>query len=114
MVGKSTCGRGETGRSRKAMPPASAIATVSSEVATGRRMKGSDRLIAVALRRLRQRLVPGRATGAPALEPRDEAGELEVDHRRRVQGEELAHEQSADDGDAQRPPQLAAGARAER
>ena len=36
MVGKSTCGRGDTGRTRKATPPASAMATVSSVVATGR------------------------------------------------------------------------------
>ncbi len=36
MVGKSTCGSGETGQERKATPPASAMATVSSVVATGR------------------------------------------------------------------------------
>src|SRR5580692_9539326 len=35
-VGKSTCGSGETGRIRKATRPASAIAMVSSVVATGR------------------------------------------------------------------------------
>src|SRR5579862_1742887 len=45
MVGKSTCGRGETGRKLNATAPASATATVKSVVATGRRMNGDDRLI---------------------------------------------------------------------
>ena len=36
MVGKSTCGSGDTGRMRKATAPASAMATVRSVVATGR------------------------------------------------------------------------------
>src|ERR1700720_1647625 len=47
MVGKSTCGSGETGRKLKATAPASATATVNKVVATGRRMNGDDRLIAV-------------------------------------------------------------------
>ena len=42
MVGKSTCGSGETGRRRNATAPASAMATVSSVVATGLRMNGSE------------------------------------------------------------------------
>src|SRR5579872_7174123 len=42
MVGKSTCGSGETGRIRNATTPASAIATVSSVVATGRCTKGEE------------------------------------------------------------------------
>ncbi len=41
MVGKSTCGSGDTGSSRKATTPASATAMVSSVVATGLRMNGS-------------------------------------------------------------------------
>ncbi len=41
-VGKSTCGSGETGSSRNATLPASAIATSNSVVATGRRMNGSQ------------------------------------------------------------------------
>ena len=36
MVGKSTCGSGETGSTLKAIAPASAIATVIRVVATGR------------------------------------------------------------------------------
>jgi hypothetical protein len=42
MVGKSTCGRGETGNSRKATPPAKAMATVNSVVATGLLINGSE------------------------------------------------------------------------
>src|ERR1700722_14771583 len=42
MVGKSTCGSGETGRTSKAIAPAMAMAIVSNVVATGRWMKGSD------------------------------------------------------------------------
>src|ERR1700730_13078392 len=44
MVGKSTCGRGATGSNRKAAAPASKIAREISEVATGRRMKGAEKL----------------------------------------------------------------------
>jgi hypothetical protein len=36
IVGKSTCGNGETGSTVNAIAPAMAIATVSSVVATGR------------------------------------------------------------------------------
>ena len=42
MVGKSTCGRGETGSTLKAIRPAMAIAAVSRVVATGRRMNGPE------------------------------------------------------------------------
>src|ERR1700684_2784897 len=45
MVGKSTCGRAETGNCLKATAPASASATVRSAVATGRRINGVDSLI---------------------------------------------------------------------
>src|ERR1700758_4629505 len=62
MVGKSTWGSGETGKKLKATAPASATATVSKVVATGRRMNGDDRLIAVplepALRLMRWRAIP--------------------------------------------------------
>ena len=37
IVGKSTCGSGDTGSSVKAIAPASATPSVSSVVATGRR-----------------------------------------------------------------------------
>ncbi len=42
MVGKSTRGRGDTGRSRKATAPAKVMAMRRSVVATGLRMKGSE------------------------------------------------------------------------
>ena len=45
IVGKSTCGSGETGRKRYATAPAKPTAIVSSVVATGRWMKGEERLI---------------------------------------------------------------------
>src|ERR1700691_2621018 len=42
IVGKSTSGSGATGSTKKAIAPAKATATVSSVVATGRRMEGAD------------------------------------------------------------------------
>src|ERR1044071_8660259 len=45
IVGKSICGSGETGNNLKAPPPASAIAAVSSTVATGLCINGDERLI---------------------------------------------------------------------
>src|ERR1035438_4863083 len=42
MVGKSTCGRGDTGSMRKATAPARDMAITRSVVAIGRRMKGSE------------------------------------------------------------------------
>src|SRR5271167_904068 len=44
IVGKSTCGKGDTGSSGNAAAPASASPIVSNVVATGRSMKGADRL----------------------------------------------------------------------
>jgi hypothetical protein len=44
MVGKSTCGSGDTGSFWNANNPASAIPNVKSVVATGRSMNGVDRL----------------------------------------------------------------------
>src|SRR6266481_4104334 len=44
MVGKSTCGRGATGKKRNATAPERKIAKVISDVATGRRMKGAEKL----------------------------------------------------------------------
>ena len=43
MTGKSTCGSGDTGSTMKPAMPASARPMVSSTVATGRRMNGSER-----------------------------------------------------------------------
>src|SRR5262249_27637647 len=48
-VGKSTCGSGATGRNGNATMPTNATAPMSRQVATGRRMKGSDRFTVVLL-----------------------------------------------------------------
>jgi hypothetical protein len=48
IVGKSTCGSGATGSKKKAVAPASAMATVRRVVATGRRMKGPEMLMSSA------------------------------------------------------------------
>ena len=45
MVGKSTCGSGDTGSTVNPIAPAIATAMVSSVVATGRRMNGEERLM---------------------------------------------------------------------
>ncbi len=45
IVGKSICGSGAIGRKKKATAPASAMATVKRDVATGRWMNGEDKLI---------------------------------------------------------------------
>src|SRR5580698_1481355 len=42
IVGKSTWGKGETGRTLKAIAPASVTPAVSNVVATGLRMKGAE------------------------------------------------------------------------
>src|SRR6266568_5137439 len=47
MVGKSTCGNGETGRTLNAMAPAIAIAIVSKVVATGRWINGVETFMTV-------------------------------------------------------------------
>ena len=99
IVGKSTCGSGDTGRIRKATAPASAIATVSKVVATGRLMKISEIVMAY----------PGSgcAPGSNhpsvrflAREAPRQTVEPQVNHRRRVQSQRLAENQSANHGDA--------------
>src|ERR1700722_15391536 len=45
MVGKSTCGKGETGSTLNAMAPAMAIAMVSRVVATGRWINGVEAIM---------------------------------------------------------------------
>ncbi len=44
IVGKSTCGKGATGRNRNAMAPERKIAMDSSVVATGTANKGAEKL----------------------------------------------------------------------
>ena len=61
IVGKSTCGSGEIGRTWKAKRPVSAMPMVSKVVATGRRMKNADRFTATWRRR--GGAADGRTTG---------------------------------------------------
>src|SRR4051812_5603109 len=133
ITGKSTCGSEATGSRKKAAMPASAIQIVSSTVPTGRRTKGEDRFMprprslaaagrAALAHRGRQvdaAFVLGRIEGgtvafrrggavaapAPAVA---QAIEAEIDHRGGEQREQLADDQAAEDGEAQRPAQLGA------
>ena len=45
IVGKSTCGNGDTGNNPYASTPTSTSATAIKPLATGRRMKGRERFI---------------------------------------------------------------------
>src|SRR5580692_3353855 len=87
IVGKSTSGRGATGSTSYATAPARAIATVSSVVATGRRMNGSERFMrfgrsAFGLLRLGRKAVR-------------QIVEKDVDNGRGVKRERLTQQQSA-------------------
>src|SRR6202050_3075291 len=59
IVGKSTSGRGATGSTSNAIAPARAIATVSSVVATGRRMKGAETFMQLLARAVSSRCPAG-------------------------------------------------------
>ncbi len=92
------------------MTPASATAIVSRTVATGRLMNGAEMLT-------RPPATACAGTGIDGRRPPDPPGEPiegEIDHRRRVQRQELTEDQPADDGDAERTAQLRSGAGAER
>src|SRR6516165_12523203 len=107
MVGKSTCGSGETGSLKNATAPAAASPNVSNVVATGRRMKGVDGSMALAL------LAHFANAAVTAGEPQGQPIEPEIDHGRREQGEQLTEQQAADDGDAKRMAELRASAGAD-
>jgi len=82
-----------------------------SVVAIGRSMKGSEKFIAL-LRGVPE-IVRHCSRGGPhrrAAEARADAVHGEIDDRRRVERQELAQQQPADDGDAERKAQLRAGA----
>src|SRR5277367_4233279 len=86
IVGKSICGKGETGSERNATAPASAIAAVSNAVATGRWMNGVDRLMASIRRN-------GLRTSVASAMPGESLRQLvkeDVDHRRGVERQHLA------------------------
>ncbi len=86
----------------------------SSVVPTGRRMKGSEMFMPLlrrplgGLRRLRQ--VELGLQLRRWAEPRLHALHRQVDDRGRIEREQLAQQQAADDGDAERVAQLRAGA----
>src|SRR5262245_61014775 len=133
MVGNSTCGIGATGRSRKAIAPASASARVNSDVATGRLINGAEMFTAPPLKPLPRPLsdtergawLPPSLVGkgarglglgdgvrsfdvrhygvadAPLCQPACQTVEGQIHHRRRVEGEQLAQHQAADDRDPQ-------------
>ena len=58
IVGKSTCGSGETGRKPNDSAPASAMPSVSRVVATGLSMKGWERFMRLPPRQRRRRKTP--------------------------------------------------------
>ena len=73
-------------------------------MATGRAMNGAEMFIRPARRR------PAGLPGRLPRQPRSQAVEHQIDHRRGEQRQHLADDQAADDGDAQRPAQFRAGA----
>src|SRR3954452_1541169 len=113
MVGNSTCGRGATGSIWYAMAPARARPAVKSEVATGLRMNGAERLIALVPGcRLRRARVDGVAYVQRCEPPCDSIKE-QIDDGRSIQSQHLTHDEAADDGDAERTPQFGSGAGAQ-
>src|ERR1700723_952985 len=64
IVGKSTSGSGDTGSTSNATAPASAIATGSSVVATGRWMNGAEMFMPALVLRVHLRF-PAHAPGHP-------------------------------------------------
>src|ERR1700689_4367671 len=122
MVGISTLGSGATGSRKKATPPASARPHVSNPVANGRRTKGAEMFTAASAQlRRRTLLLPGagrrligvRGPTTALARCGSQAVEEQVNHRRGEQRQHLAHQQSADDRDAQRRAQLRSGAGAQ-
>src|SRR5215472_2530758 len=106
IVGKSTCGSGETGSRRKATAPASAIPIVRSVVATGRSMNGFEIFISLSS-------FTGGVGAALACAPRaaivDAACQpvkREIDDRRGEERQHLREDQSADHGDSERMAKL--------
>src|SRR5438045_2487164 len=99
MVGKSTCGSGETGSSLNAIAPASATPSVSSVVATGRSMNGADRFMTGLPTSFA--CCPGisgnlGARTACRVDTACEPVEREVDHRCCEKRERLREDQPAD------------------
>ncbi len=107
-VGKSTAGRLAIGSSKYAVAPSMNRPAASSAVPMGRRMKGAEKFMALLGRDADgRRGVLRRRTGR---KPNAQPLHGEVDNRRRVERQQLAQQQAADDGDAERVAQLRADA----
>src|SRR5207248_7759661 len=109
IVGKSICGSGATGNLKNAKRPARARPIVSSVVATGRSINGLDRLTSGSSHRALG--IEGGPETLPDRPP--EPVEIEINDRRREQGQQLAQDEATDDRHAQRVAQLRTGAGAE-
>src|SRR5579884_946004 len=114
-VGKSTCGRGETGSNRNATAPASPTAIVRSAVPTGRLINGDERLTLMSFRRRRcsawaqscfRILLAARPAVPPTGKARGHGVEEQINHWRRVERQKLAQQQAADNRDPERPAKL--------
>src|ERR1700730_2795295 len=112
MTGNSTWGSGATGSWRYAMIPASRSPTARSEVPIGRLMKGAEMFMAPP-RSVERRRGGQRARRGGAAEATGQAGGVQVDDRRRVERPHSREDEAADDGDAERAPELRARARPE-
>src|SRR5437868_1926852 len=88
MVGKSTCGSGDTGNLKNANMPASASPTVSSVVATGRSINGVDRLTTGPRSVSLGRLLGVEGAAEALAHGAAEAVEAEIDDGGRKQGQQ--------------------------
>src|SRR5690349_18804766 len=77
IVGYSTWGTGATGRNINAIPPASASAKVSNDVAMGRLMNGVDKLIGLLF--LGECVLVDHVADPEGAHPRGNAAECEID-----------------------------------
>src|ERR1700690_3087474 len=107
MVGKSTCGRGETGNWVNASTPDRAMPRVRSVVATGRLMKVAETFIR---RRELLRVLPN-SPASPCGHTLCKAVQGKINHRGRKQGHDLAEDQAADHDNAERMADFGADAR---
>src|SRR5208283_1700027 len=101
IVGKSICGSGETGNSRKATAPARAMAAVRRAVATGRRINGEERLISINSALIRGDSLRSAFRRTVRRITMREPVEEDVNDRSRVERKHLTQEQAAHHGDAQ-------------
>src|SRR5690348_11327995 len=113
IVGYSTWGNAATGSMRKAMIPTSASAIVSRVVAIGRLIKGAERFMWLAWM-CSEGVLCGDRCGASLTNALGDTVERKIDHRSRIQREDLTDDQSSNDGDAKRAAKLRSDSRADR